>query len=140
MCVLKEIISLSVCGVLTSSKFSVYIWSKGNSGEKMGQLYAQEIAIFLLLLLLFRFDSRISLNAALTNMKLGREIKLCDPTSIGMVKIMHFSENKKKQSRPIHFDWHTYVHVTDKVENETCNFYALTVSIILGKYQQTAVH
>ena len=96
MCVLKEIISLSVCGVLTSSKFSVYIWSKGNSGGKMGQLYAQEIAILqILLLLLFRFDSRISLTAALTNMKLGREIKLCNPTSIGMVKIMHFLENKK---------------------------------------------
>ena len=30
----------------------------------------------------------ISLTAALTNMKLGREIKLCDVTNIVMVKIM----------------------------------------------------
>ena len=38
-----------------------------------------KIAIFSFL---FRFDSRISLTAALTNMKLGREIKLHDLTKI----------------------------------------------------------
>ena len=37
---------------------------------------------------LFWFKSCISLTAALTNMKLGREIKLCDVTNIVMVKIM----------------------------------------------------
>ena len=38
--------------------------------------------------LLVRFKSCISLTAALTNMKLDREIKLCDVTNIGMVIIM----------------------------------------------------
>ena len=35
---------------------------------------------------LFWFNSRISLTTAMTNMKLGREMKLCDPTNIGMCK------------------------------------------------------
>ena len=37
---------------------------------------------------LFWFKSCISLTTALTNMKLGREIKLSDMTNIVMVKIM----------------------------------------------------
>ena len=65
-------------------------------------------------------STRVS--AALTNMKLGIETKLCDPTNIGMVKIMHFLEKNKKQSWPIHFDWHMYVHVTDK-ENDSGKLY-----------------
>ena len=51
---------------------------------------------------LFWFKLCISLTTALTNMKLGREIKLCDMTNIVMVKIMYFLEKHKKQSRPIH--------------------------------------
>ena len=44
---------------------------------------------------LFRFDSRISLTAALTNMKLGREIKSCVPTNIVLVKVVNNVENRK---------------------------------------------
>ena len=34
------------------------------------------------------FNSRISLTIALTNKKLGREMKLCDPTNIGMCQFI----------------------------------------------------
>ena len=37
---------------------------------------------------LFWFDSRSSLTVALTRMKLGREMKLCDPTNDVMFKNM----------------------------------------------------
>ena len=41
--------------------------------------------------------------------KLGREMKLCDPTNIGMFKSMYFLENNNNQPRAIQ-----HVHVTDK--------------------------
>ena len=56
----------------------------------------------------------ISLTAALTNMKLGREIKLCDVTNIITVKHCISWKTTKKQSRPIHSYCHMYVDVTDK--------------------------
>ena len=65
-------------------------------------------------ILLFWFNSHSSLTAALTNMKLGREIKLCDPTNNVMFKICNNSENKNKQHRAIHYKGGLYVHVTDK--------------------------
>ena len=55
---------------------------------------------------LFWFNSCISLTAALTNMKLGREMKLCVPTNIGMLKSMQtifFLENNNKQPQAIHY-------------------------------------
>ena len=56
-------------------------------------------------------STHVSLTTALTNMKLGREMKLCDPTNIGMFKIL---ENNNKQPRAIHYKGGKYVHVTDK--------------------------
>ena len=87
MCVPTEI--LSVCGLLLASLMCRYgqkvtlvkKWVNYMSGKGV----KLEIAI---LLFLFQFDSRISLTAALTNMKLGREIKLRDPTNIVMVIFM----------------------------------------------------
>ena len=63
----------------------------------------------------FRFDSRISLTTALTNMKLGREMKLCDLTNIGMFKYVNNLFLKQQQKpRAIHYIGGMYVHVTDK--------------------------
>ena len=63
------------------------MWSKCNSHKKIGpgkggKLHFQTSPC--------SGSSRvaISLSAALTNMKLGRDIKLCDVTNIIMVKIM----------------------------------------------------
>ena len=67
----------------TSNKLNVYVCSKKCMPWKGDQL---EIANFSFSL--FCFHPRISLTAALTNMKLGREMKLCDPTNIGMSKSM----------------------------------------------------
>ena len=54
-------------------------------------------------LILFQFDSHSSLTATLTNMKLGREIKL-DEHSHGCKQCIS-RKTTKKQSRPIHFDF-----------------------------------
>ena len=70
--------------------------------KKLGKPYAQkgvklEIANFRILVLV---NSCISLTGAPTNMKVGREMKLCDPTNIVMVKGMQtFLENKQPQAK-----------------------------------------
>ena len=60
------------------------------------------------------FNSHMSLTTALTNMKLGREMKLCDPTNIDMFKSIYFLESNNKQPQAIHYKGGMYVHVTDK--------------------------
>ena len=44
--------------------------------------------IIILLLLLLLLQLVYLTNHSTTNMKLGREMKLCDPTNIGMLKSM----------------------------------------------------
>ena len=68
----------------------------------------------------------MSLTGALTNMKLSREMKLCDPTNIIMFKSMltiYFLDNNNKDPEQyIIKGTCSYVHVTDKentVEDET---------------------
>ena len=79
----------------------------------MGELYTQERPISELLLSFVLLDSRISLTAALTNVKLGKEMKLCDLTNNVMFK-QFFLENNNKQRQAIHYKGDMYVHVTDK--------------------------
>ena len=52
----------------------------------MGQLSQGKVLLFSL----FWFNLRISLTVTLTNTKVGREKKLCDPTNVVMVKITIF--------------------------------------------------
>ena len=75
----------------------------------MGKLHAKkgiklEIAnCRILLLLLVLVNSCISITAALTNMKLGGEMKLCDPTNSVMFKSVQTLGNNNKQPRAIHY-------------------------------------
>ena len=63
-------------------------------------------------------------------MKLGREIKLCDPTNIGMVKIMHFLENSLSQYCCVYvIGICNYVHVTDEKDGGKRNFIHGSVSM-----------
>ena len=74
----------------TSNALNSYICSKGTPLIKKWVNYIPrkgvrlEIAEFFSFL--FWFNSRSSLTTALTNMKLGREMKLCDPTNNVMFK------------------------------------------------------
>ena len=62
-----------------------------------------------------------SLTGALTNIKLSREMKLCDPTNIKV-----YSENKNNQPRAIHYKGDMDVHVTKKTlwKTKLDTFYA----------------
>ena len=62
-----------------------YLWLKNGQIICPGKVKEQISEFFSFL---FWFNSRISLTTVLTNMKLGREMKLCDPTNIGMFKSM----------------------------------------------------
>ena len=92
---------------------------------------------------------RLALTGALTNMKLGREMKLYDPMNRVTFKSMYFLENNE-QPRAIHYKGHMYVHVTDKKKTlwkmKLDTFYALTTTessvniVFLGKYSLVHKH
>ena len=93
-------LSLSVCGVYTRlpASLACRYGQKVALIKKMGQLHAWERWLIIFSFFFFWFKSCISLTAALTNMILGREIKLCDVTNIVMVKHVFLGKPQKTVS------------------------------------------
>ena len=108
MCVLTEIIMFSLwCTRRLTSLMCRDAQKVTLVKKRVSYMYmtGKGVKLIYFLFFLFWFDSCIS---ALTNMKLGREIKLCDLMNTVMVKLCKQCISWK---RTLASTWNVYVHV-----------------------------